>query len=80
MPIPFRLDYVIEKTLALQAGAERRRALKKAAGVILTPAEARVLWPRLQEHKWLMSEKLGRDVGLRVAAIDFFENGRRLEA
>jgi SpoVK/Ycf46/Vps4 family AAA+-type ATPase len=32
------------------------------------------LWPRILQHKWLMSEKLGRDVGLRVACIDFLEN------
>ena len=32
------------------------------------------LWPRILQHKWLMSEKLGRDVGLRVACIDFIEN------
>jgi SpoVK/Ycf46/Vps4 family AAA+-type ATPase len=32
------------------------------------------LWPRILLHKWLMSEKLGRDVGLRVACIDFLEN------
>jgi SpoVK/Ycf46/Vps4 family AAA+-type ATPase len=32
------------------------------------------LWPRILQHKWLLSEKLGRDVGLRVACIDFLEN------
>ncbi len=32
------------------------------------------MWPRILQHKWLMSEKLGRDVGLRVACIDFLEN------
>jgi transitional endoplasmic reticulum ATPase len=38
------------------------------------PAIAADLWPRILQHKWLMSEKLGRDVGLRVACIDFLEN------
>jgi SpoVK/Ycf46/Vps4 family AAA+-type ATPase len=32
------------------------------------------LWPKMLRHKWLLSEKLGRDVGLRVACIDFLEN------
>jgi transitional endoplasmic reticulum ATPase len=32
------------------------------------------LWPKILKHKWLMSEKLGRDVGLRTACIDFLEN------
>ncbi len=38
------------------------------------PEIAADLWPRILQHKWLMSEKLGRDVGLRVACIDFLEN------
>ena len=29
---------------------------------------------KILQHKWLLSEKLGRDVGLRVACIDFLEN------
>jgi transitional endoplasmic reticulum ATPase len=32
------------------------------------------LWPKVLQHKWLLSEKLGRDVGLRTACIDFLEN------
>jgi SpoVK/Ycf46/Vps4 family AAA+-type ATPase len=30
---------------------------------------------RIQEHKWYLSEKLGRDVGCKVAALDLVENG-----
>ena len=32
------------------------------------------LWQKILKHKWLMSEKLNRDVGLRTACIDFLEN------
>jgi SpoVK/Ycf46/Vps4 family AAA+-type ATPase len=32
------------------------------------------LWQKILQHKWLMSEKLSRDVGLRTACIDFIEN------
>jgi hypothetical protein len=73
--IPFKLDYVIERTLREQTCAEQR-LLRELAGVRLTPAEARVEWPRVLEHKWFVSERLGRDTGLRVAAIDYFENVR----
>ncbi|MDQ3649367.1 MAG: DUF4032 domain-containing protein [Acidobacteriota bacterium] len=79
MPIPFRLDYVIDKTLGAPFNREQR-VLKSVAGVDLTPTEARVVWPRVIEHKWLMSEKLGRDVGLRVATIDYIENEIQLAA
>ncbi len=73
--IPFRLDYVVEKATA-EGACEEQTALKELAGVKLQPAEARAEWPRVLEHKWLVSERLGRDVGLRVAALDYFENVR----
>jgi hypothetical protein len=73
--IPFRLDYVIEKSIGGGACAEQE-VLKELAGVTLRPAEARAEWPRVLEHKWFVSERLGRDVGLRVAALDYFENVR----
>src|SRR5208337_1863228 len=46
----------------------------ECCGARLEPEAAADLWPRILQHKWLMSEKLGRDVGLRVACIDFLEN------
>ena len=73
--IPFRLDYVIEKA-DVGGACEEQEVLKELAGVKLGQAEARAEWPRMLEHKWLMSERLGRDVGLRVAALDYFENVR----
>lgn|GEM_PF-135391 len=44
------------------------------SGTKLEADVAADLWPRILLHKWLMSEKLGRDVGLRVPCIDFLEN------
>ena len=73
--IPFKLDYVIERTLQ-ERPSEEQGILKRLAGVKLSPAEARAEWPRVLEHKWFVSERLGRDIGLRVAAIDYFENVR----
>ena len=52
----------------------RRRAVRKLAGVRLSEAEARAAWPRILDHKWYVRERLGRDVGLHVAAVDYFEN------
>jgi hypothetical protein len=54
-----------------------RRSLKELAGVRLSAAEACDAWPRVLEHKWYLGERLGRDVGMRVAAVDYFENVRR---
>jgi hypothetical protein len=72
MSIPFRLDYVIEKTLSETAGSEQR-VLKALAGVKLSRTEARAQWTRVLEHKWILSERLGRDVELRVAIIDYLK-------
>ena len=44
------------------------------SGTKFDPDIAADLWPKVLQHKWLLSEKLGRDVGLRTACIDFLEN------
>jgi len=44
------------------------------AGIRYTEAEAKLLWVNLLSHKWEMSQKMGRNVGIRVAALDFFSN------
>jgi SpoVK/Ycf46/Vps4 family AAA+-type ATPase len=44
------------------------------AGVKFEPEIASDLWAKILQHKWLLSEKLSRDVGYRTACIDFLEN------
>jgi transitional endoplasmic reticulum ATPase len=44
------------------------------SGTRFEPDIAADLWPKILKHKWLLSEKLGRDVGFRIACIDFVEN------
>ena len=78
MPIPFKLDYVIHK-LTVDAQSEKQ-TIKRLTGRRLRAAEASAVWPRIIEHKWFISERLGRDTGLRVAAIDYFENIYRAPA
>ncbi len=48
--------------------------LKKLTGENFSKGEAEYLWKRISDHKWYISERLGRDVGLTVAAIDYLEN------
>lgn len=75
MPFAFRLEHVIEKLGREWPGVEARQ-LSGLLGRRLSAAEASAEWPRVLEHKWLLSERLGRDVGLRVAALDYFDNLR----
>ena len=44
------------------------------SGAKFEPDIASDLWAKILKHKWLLSEKLGRDVGFRTACIDFLEN------
>lgn len=69
----YTLDYVIEKTLKQNLSAGQT-FLKKVTGKKFSKEEADYLWTRINDHKWYISEKLQRNVGLNVAAIDFFEN------
>ena len=33
-------------------------------------------WRGILDHKWYLSERIGRDVGIRTAVVDYFENVR----
>jgi SpoVK/Ycf46/Vps4 family AAA+-type ATPase len=44
------------------------------SGVKFDPTAATALWSEILRHKWLLSEKVGRDVGFRTACIDLLEN------
>ena len=76
MPAPFESDYVTARVRADDKREEQKH--KSTARVRLTPAEARQVWPQVLEHKWYLSERAGRDVGLRAAALDYFKNVRRI--
>jgi diguanylate cyclase (GGDEF)-like protein len=39
---------------------------------------AKAVWDEMLEHKYMMSERLGRNVGVRVAAMDYLINVRKL--
>lgn len=69
----YKLDYTIEKVLRDAPSAEQT-LIKKYLDADLSKREAKYLWTRIVNHKWNVSERLKRDVGLRVAAIDYFEN------
>ena len=74
MPLSFEPGGPAAPAAVEQGARKLRRALRQLAGVELSASEARAVWPSVLEHKWYLGERLGRDVGLRVAAVDFFEN------
>ena len=48
--------------------------LQEFTGKQFSRNDAEAVWTQVIKHKWNMSERLGRDVGFRVAAVDFIEN------
>ena len=44
-------------------------------GMKFDPKMAADLWPKILQHKWLLSEKLGRDVGERHEGISLRGGG-----
>lgn len=69
----YQLDYVVEEIKRSEPSREQRM-LKKLVGQDFTKEEAAFVWEKVNDHKWYVGERLKRDVGLRVAAVDYIEN------
>lgn len=69
----YQLDYVVEE-VTKSAPSEAQIFLKEHWNRKFDAAEAKFLFDRIADHKWYVSERLQRDIGMRVAAIDFLEN------
>jgi hypothetical protein len=67
------LDYVVAELLNNSDSNEQIK-LKKFTGKNFRKDEAADLWKRIVDHKWLISEKLNRNVGFRVASVDYLDN------
>ncbi len=71
--IPFRNEYSIEKVVGSGPSIERT-LLRIYTGEDFAEKEAKSTWQLIEDHKWYLSERLGRDVGSHVAAVDYVEN------
>ncbi|MCU0239635.1 MAG: DUF4032 domain-containing protein, partial [Pyrinomonadaceae bacterium] len=69
----YRQDYAIEKVLKSQK-SNAQICLEQFSGKHFEKKEAEVLWNRIVDHKWYVSERLQRDIGFKTATVDFFEN------
>lgn len=63
-----------ENSLGTLSPEECAGKIFELSGAKCDPAIAVDLWSKILQHKWLLSEKVGRDVGIRIACIDFLEN------
>ncbi|CAN5777343.1 hypothetical protein BH20ACI4_BH20ACI4_04520 [soil metagenome] len=71
--ISYQLDYIVEEIKKNEPSREQLN-LKKLVGQDFTKEEAAFVWEKVGDHKWFIGERLKRDVGLKVAAIDYIEN------
>ena len=69
----YQLDYLVDEVLK-DMPTEEQVFLKKYLNQDFPRKEAKYLWERIVDHKWYVSERLKRDVGFRVAAVDYIEN------
>src|SRR5215204_1531468 len=69
----YQLDYVVDEVLK-NIPTEEQVFLKKYLNRDFPRKEAKYLWERIVDHKWYVSERLKRDIGFRVAAVDYIEN------
>lgn len=69
----YTLDYTIEKVLQQKKTAEQK-FLQNFTNENFTKTDAKFHFEKIADHKWYVSERLQRDVGLAVAAVDYFAN------
>jgi diguanylate cyclase (GGDEF)-like protein len=64
-------------TLGKKPGAYYRDIIFALIQIRLPEDEAQRDWKEMLKHKFIMSEKLGRNVGIHVAALDYYTNIKR---
>jgi SpoVK/Ycf46/Vps4 family AAA+-type ATPase len=71
-------EALMEIDAQIPSAEECATKILNCSGEKFEPEKALELWPKILQHKWLLSEKLGRDVGVEVACLDFVKNIERL--
>ena len=70
--ISYSLEHIVSELNSNEAAAQA--LLEAFTGRVIPKTDALDLFRRLPDHKWYLSERLGRDVGARTAAVDLIEN------
>ena len=74
MPTPEALRDAVQKILSEEGEGIYSDLLWRLTSLRLDEHEAKLRWKQVLEHKYLISQRLGRNVGVRVATHDFFVN------
>lgn len=69
----YPLGHVVDEIQKHEPSREQL-ILKKLVGQNFKKKEAAFVWEKANDHKWYLGERLKRDVGIKVAAVDYVEN------
>jgi transitional endoplasmic reticulum ATPase len=64
----------MSKLYSVPTPEESATLILEYSGHTVEPDKAQDLWQKILQHKWVLSEKIGRDVGYKVSCLDFIEN------
>ncbi len=73
-PFYFFVEEAMEIVADYPGPEECAARIFEMSGHRLEPQIAYDLWEKILQHKWVLSERLGRDVGIKVSCVDYIEN------
>lgn len=77
-PLAFISEDTVQKLGVIYRHRDRSSSIARTAD--LTTDAVSEHWSDIERHKWFLSERLGRDTGMEVAAVDYFENVKPIHA
>jgi len=72
------VQYLVDRVVKNKGGDFYSGILFELASVRFPEDRAKVLWQEILRHKYIISERLGRNIGVRVATLDYLENIKKL--
>ena len=72
------LQYIIDKIIDKKHNSFYSDILYTITSERFSEPDAKKLWQEILQHKYITSEKLGRNIGIRVAVLDYLENIKKI--
>jgi diguanylate cyclase (GGDEF)-like protein len=72
------IQYLVDKAVEKKGNSFYSGLLYNFTPEKFPEEKARALWQEILRHKYVISERLGRNIGIRVAALDYLENLKKI--
>ncbi|MFA5859832.1 MAG: diguanylate cyclase [Elusimicrobiota bacterium] len=76
--LPVEKQYVVAEIKLEKRGTFYSDLVNSLTSQVFEESVAKQYWQEILMHKYLVSEKLSRNIGIRVAALDYLENIKRI--